>query len=573
MIERIKMNDPNTHSECETIALLWWGLPALIFLLNIGCVGDDLEKKRPPNVLFIMMDDLGYGQFGVHNDTLHPEHFDPAFYKFVQTQDGYDPDSAIAFSKKAIPTLSHLALNGVQFGRAFASSNLCAPSRIGIATGVLQNRFGIYRNTDCEAIGLAQASHLVHQLKMLQYATAHIGKWHIGRRKDQMLIDALKRNDIHDTLSYFQIGDKHPSIFEELKEAGYYGSVVDQDHPLQHGFDYYYGYNNWASQFYNSTLVWENYKHAGKQPGYNTDLFTDKALSFMAEQIQEDKPFYVQLHYHAVHDSLEPKAPAQYFNLFNSDSYFLNNFYAHISAVDFNVQRIIQYLQSVHQYENTLIIFTSDNGGQIGGPSVLPGNAPFKGQKGSFFQGGFRVPMFFHWPAGIKDKRLHHQVVSTLDILPTVIEVAGGSIPRGLDGKSLLGLLRGGNENVHEHLCWAGLHSRAWGFMVHSSFKTHVTEREFAPPAYVVVQDSFMLRYVGNISPDVYHDYPRGAPATFELFNMIKDPREEINVATLRPEKVAELSAIYTKEARHFPPPIKWSREKWSEIQVELIKR
>ena len=82
------------------------------------------------------------------------------------------------------------------------------------------------------------------------------------------------------------------------------------------GFDYYYGYNNWASQFYNSTIVWENFKNAGKQKGYNTDVFTDKAMEFMSKQIDTENPFYVQLHYHAVHDSLEPRAPDKYFNQF-----------------------------------------------------------------------------------------------------------------------------------------------------------------------------------------------------------------------------------------------------------------
>ena len=113
--------------------------------------------------------------------------------------------------------------------------------------------------------------------------------------------------------------------------------------------------------------MWENFTHAGKQEGYNTDVFTDKALAFMEKSVSAQKPFYVQLHYHAVHDSLEPKAPDIYYNKFNSSSFTLNNFYAHLYAVDCNVNRIIQFLKSNKQFENTLIIFASDNGGMCGG--------------------------------------------------------------------------------------------------------------------------------------------------------------------------------------------------------------
>ena len=72
-----------------------------------------------------------------------------------------------------------------------------------------------------------------------------------------------------------------------IQNCGYSGSVIPEHHPLNNGFDYYFGYNHWASQFYNSTLVWENFKHAGKQKGYNTDVFTDKALDFMEQQIKD----------------------------------------------------------------------------------------------------------------------------------------------------------------------------------------------------------------------------------------------------------------------------------------------
>lgn len=517
-----------------------------------------------------MMDDLGYGQFGINNDTLSTKSFDPYFVELVKQHQDYTPDRALEFSKRAIPTMNRLAREGVIFNQAYTSSSLCSPSRLSIATGILPGKLGVYRNTDSEHRGLDPGSHLAEKLQDRGYATAHIGKWHIGRRKYHMLTDATQRHGIDDTLSYSQIARLYPEIYQELVDEGYYGSVIDQHHPLQNGFDYYYGYNNWASQFYNSTLVWEGYEHAGKQSGYNTDVFTDRALSFMQEQLTEEKPFYVQLHYHAVHDSLEPKAPDKYFNRFTSNSYDLNNFFAHVYGVDFNVNRMIQYLESVNELENTLIVFTSDNGAQAGGPSVLPGNAPFSGHKGSYFQGGFRVPLFFYWPNGITEARESNQLVSAMDILPTLIDIVDGAMPKKIDGKSLLPLIRGQSDQpVHDHLTWAGLHARAWGFLLGTSYKTHSTEREYAPPAWVVVKDQYLLRFVGEIEPNVYEEEPDGGPSRLKLFNYKEDPAETNNLAEEMPQKVEELSRIYFEEATNFLPPVKWKKEKWEEIMKQ----
>ena len=545
--------------------------PILCFFLLNACQNE--SQQEPPNLLFILMDDLGYGQFGLHNDTLSTSSFDPFFVQLVNDRQDYSPEKALELSKLAIPTMSKLALEGVQFSNAYTASNLCAPSRLGIATGILPNRLGVYRNTDCEERGLDTGSHLAEQLQAKGYATAHIGKWHIGKRKDQMLLDATQRHGIEDTLTYGQIGRRFPDIFQELLAAGYYGSVIDEHHPLQNGFDYYYGYNNWASQFYNSTLVWENYEHAGKQAGYNTDVFTDKALTFMNEQVEKEKPFYIQLHYHAVHDSLEPKAPEKYFNQFDSGSYDLNNFFAHVYGVDSNLNRIIEYLESVNELDNTLIVFTSDNGAQAGGPSVLPGNAPFSGHKGTYFQGGIRVPMFFYWPKGILQPQKLDHLVSAMDILPTLVDAAEATIPENIDGRSLLPLITGQSQKpVHDHLLWAGLHARAWGFLLETSFKTHGTERNFAPPSWVVVKDEYLLRFVGIIEPDVYKELPEGGPPKFELFNHRQDPSETKDLAKEMPEKVKELSAIYFKEANDFPPPVVWDRKKWEEIAGAYVK-
>ena len=531
------------------------------------------EHVDRPNVIFILMDDLGYGQCGLYNDNLTVNEFDPLFVDSVKRSQGYDLYEALKFSKIAMPTLNTLAEEGMLFTRAYTSSSLCAPSRLGIATGRLQNRMGIYRNIDCETKGLEPNTHLARYIREQGYATAHIGKWHIGRRNDQMIIDALRSHGILDTLSFGEVRDAYPEIYEELWDAGYYGSVIDAHNPLQNGFDYYFGYNNWASQFYNSALVWENYEHTGKQKGYNTDVFTDSALSFIKKQVVQQKPFYVQLHYHAVHDSLEPKAPNVYFDQFNSDSYDLNNFYAHAYAVDYNIERMINYLKDSKIYDNTIIVFTSDNGAQAGGPSVLPGNAPFSGHKGTYFQGGIRVPLVMRWPSKIKDHGRYNQLTSTMDILPTILDAIGSDSPDNLDGKSLLNIITGKSaEPVHDHLVWAGLHSRAWGFLLDKSLRSRGAERNHAPPAWVVIKDDYLLRFTGTIEPDLYKDIPNGGPPQIQLFNIKDDPAERVDISSEFPSKTDELMKIYKSESADFKPPAVWKRSKWEELMTERIQ-
>lgn len=547
----------------------------LFLILNISACSTKESPPRP-NILFVMMDDLGYGQFGVNNEGLRTSDFDPFFVHLVDSLQGYDHEKALEMSKRAIPTMSRLARNGILFKRAYASSNLCAPSRLGVATGILQNRFGVYANADGEKHGFEPGTHLAGKLQAVGYRTAHIGKWHIGRRNREILQEILRSHDLPEQTNYHDLAQSHPEIYQEVKESGYYGSVIQEHHPLNNGFEYYYGYNTWASQFYRSTYVWENFEHAGQQEGYNTDVFTDQALAFIKDQEQSEQPFYVQLHYHAVHDSLEPRAPDRYLEPFTSASFDVNNFYAHIYGVDQNLKRIVDYLQSTGELDNTIIIFTSDNGAMAGARhkghkvgSPLPGNAPFAGHKGNFYQGGIAVPMFIHWPKGIQQAFVSDHLVSTMDILPTAIDAADGDLPDNIDGKSLLPLFNAPEHApIHDHLLWAGMHSTAWGFLIEKTTKDHHTERPFAPPAWLVIEEQFLLRYTGNISPGIYKEHMAGRGPVLELFDTKNDPAETKDLSANMPEKVTQMSQTFYEEFEHFPPPAVWAREKWEELSL-----
>ena len=273
-----------------------------------------------PNVVFVMLDDLGFSQIEAYARGLEHDDVDPKFAAHVEQQGKYSVDDAMEMMKIASPTISRLGDEGVKFNNAFACSNLCAPARIGIATGVLQNRWGIYRNIDTEAHGLKPGSHLVEKFKEQGYATAHIGKWHVGSRDRSLVKKTLEENGIEEEIGYYDLNAKYPELKAKLKLNGFEGSVVKKDHPLENGFDYYYGYNQWESPFYNFTNCWENYEPAGLVKEYNTDVFTEKAQDFIEKSIEEDKPFFVQIHYHAVHHPLGPRAPEKYQKPFSSSS-------------------------------------------------------------------------------------------------------------------------------------------------------------------------------------------------------------------------------------------------------------
>ncbi|WP_168442430.1 sulfatase family protein [Pontiella desulfatans] len=544
---------------------LYWNSAVGIWAFLVGAAAVGAAR---PNVVFVMLDDLGYAQVEAFGRGLSAEDCDPKLLAHVEEQADYSLDEAMRLMKKATPTLSRMADGGVRFNNAFACSNLCAPSRIGVSTGVLQNRWGIYRNIDTEAHGLKPNSHLAEKLQELGYATAHIGKWHVGSHDKAMVHRYLEKHKVPnpEQYTYWTMG-KYWSIHQELKRDGYEGSTAPKDHALNNGFDYYFGYNQWECPFYKANNVWEGFRHAGVIQDYNTDVFTDKALAFMEKSLGEKKPFYVQLHYHAVHSPLDPKAPAKYYDRFDSGSKTLNNFYAHVFGVDENVRRIFQWLEEKGVAENTLLVFTSDNGGAVGGKSCLPGNAPYVGHKGMMHLGGFRVPLFFHWPVKINQPLGKEQLVSTLDILPTIIDAAGGMVPPEIDGKSLLPqILENSEARVRDHLAIGGIHARVWAFNGATSFFEHNESREKAPSGYIVADDRYVLRFVSETVSNLYKDAVDGIPAHYELYDYRADPGERNNLIDAMPEKAGQLKSIWKRESAAYPKPVRWETAKWKAI-------
>ncbi|MFB3828972.1 MAG: sulfatase [Bryobacteraceae bacterium] len=496
-------------------------------------------RRRRPNIIVVMMDDFGIGHFAPHAESLRAGQSDPAHIQFIRERGAaYSEEEALAISRRAMPTLSALARRGAVFTNAFASSNLCAPARSGVLMGRLQNRFGLYQNSDVEARGMPDGMVLAAQLQKAGYATAFIGKWHAGPRDATL-----------------------PAI-----GAGRIGSVIRRSHPLENGFDYYFGYNHYQCPFYDSEQIWENREYTGLQKRYNTDLFTDKAIAFMRQARQAGRPFFVEAAYHAVHAPLRPQAPDRYFKQFEGAPAVLQNFYAHVYAVDQSIAAMRDALGP--DWDNTLFIFCGDNGAPASLGSPPPANAPHRGHKGTLLLGGIRVPLLMHWTAGIRGGGRRKELVSALDVMPTALDAAGVPAPADLDGRSVLPLLAGKTRAVHDNLVLAGIHARSWGFLGATTMGTANPERrrEESPGAWVVCDGRYLLRYVTSIPAGLFNDVPDGRPGAYELYDLREDPLEQKDLTVQLPQVVRELRAVYEKEAHAFPPPAKWRADRWREM-------
>jgi arylsulfatase A-like enzyme len=152
-----------------------------------------------------------------------------------------------------------------------------------------------------------------------------------------------------------------------------------------------------------------------------------------------------------------------------------------------------------------------------------------------------------------------------VDILPTLIDAAGGKITDPIDGRSLLPVLtQQSTEPVHECLYWAGLHSRYFGFLLNKTFKN---DPGIAPYAWAIVKDNYLLRFVGTMAPNVYTDFPDGRPPVYELYNIKNDPTEKYNIIENMPDKIQELKLLYYNKASTFPPPPSVQDiDRWEEI-------
>ncbi len=415
------------------------GLGALALLPASARAAD-----TPPNILFILADDMGYADLGVYGARDY-----------------------------ATPNLDRLAAQGIRFTQGYANSAVCSATRFGLITGRYQYRLrgGLEEPVGGDQLGLPpEHPTLPSLLKARGYRTALFGKWHLG---------ALPK----------------------------YG-------PLKSGYDEFFGNTGGAVDYFTHKAgvganlppdLFEGEVRVDKA-GYYTDLIAEHGQAFLRKQTAA-QPFLLSLHFTAPHWPWEgpgdEPVSRQLKSLNHSDGGSLKKYGEIVGALDAAVGRVLATLEAQGLAQNTLVVFTSDNGGER-----FSNTWPFSGQKSELLEGGIRVPTLLRWPARVKPGQVSDQVVISMDWLPTLL-AAAGTAPRAdypSDGVSVLPQVLGQAAPVERKLFWR-YKSNAQRALRDGDWK--------------------YLQINGNEF----------------LFNLAQDQRERANLAEREPERLARLRA------------------------------
>lgn len=460
--------------------------------------------ERPPNIIFILADDLGI------ND--------------ISTFGGGLANGAVR-----TPNIDALAASGAMFVNAYAGAASCAPSRAMIMTGRYPTRTGLEFTptpdgmgrvvsllSDTERSGLPPVLYdaaavdatpsfeqqglpgsevtIAEVLKQAGYYTAHIGKWHTG--------------------SGPEFGPNAQGFDDALVMAS--GMYLPEDHPdvvnAKLPFDPIDKFL-WARMEYAASFNGGRWFEPG---GYLTDWWTDEAIRVI--RANKNRPFFLNLAHWGIHTPLQATRE-DYEAVGPLQPERLRVYAAMLRALDRSVGRIVAALEAEGLADNTLIVFSSDNGGAgyIGIDSV---NAPYRGWKLSLFEGGIRAPLFMKWPARIAPRRIETPAAH-IDLMPTLAAAGRATLPsdRVIDGQNLLPIATGAPAGAARPIFWRSGDYR------------------------VVRYGDWKLQLTGN-------------PKRAFLFNLKDDPTERTDLSAARPDKVAELTALITQQETGRTPPL-----------------
>ncbi len=426
---------------------------------------------RRPNIILIIADDLGYGDLGCYGQTM------------IQTTN-----------------LDKMAAEGVRFTDFYAGSTVCAPSRCSLMTG-LHTGHAFIRGNGTQALRPEDFT-VAELLQKAGYHTGLVGKWGLGNETST--------------------GMPREQGFDEF--AGYLDHIHAHDYYTDHLWrsDSRTGHNDWE-------IFPEN--QSGKHGLYSHDLFTKAALNFVSinkpDQFNHYRPFFLYLAYTIPHaNNEEARRSGNGMQVPDDAPYSTQpwpqpekNKAAMISRLDNDIGKLLAKLQELKIDDNTVVLFSSDNGPhQEGGvdPKFFKSAGPLRGIKRDLYEGGIRVPLIVRWPAKIKPGRVSNQVWSFWDFLPTAADIALAKSPANLDGISMVPTLLGrAQTNQHDFLYWE-FHER--GFQ----------------QAVRVGQWKAVRQQAGE---------------RLELYDLQTDPAEKSDVAPQHPEVVARIES-YLKSAR-----------------------
>jgi arylsulfatase A len=433
-----------------------------------------------PNIVFILVDDLGYGDFSRFNGGL-----------------------------SSTPTLDGLIDEAVCLTQHYTASPVCNPSRAALLTGRYPHRTGSIDTLEwrgLERLALRETT-LADLLKGAGYATGLVGKWHLG-------------------------------------------AFDPRYHPNARGFDEAVCFRGGMHDYYAWRLECDDTVRRA-DGRYLTDVFTEEGVRFIERHAGE--PFFLHLTYNAPHTPLQ--APEEEVWPFAETGQFtrgVSTLYGMIHRMDSGVARILETLGRLGLDENTILLFTSDNGPQFGGEGencTTRFNCNFNGAKGLVYEGGIRVPMLLRWPAGLAGGRQVHEMVHFCDWFPTLLAAIGIRAPSHLqiDGVDVLPVLRGENGEVCTRRFWQW--NRYTPLVTCNAAMRDGNWKLVRPviPEAMHVPDIHWLRvsmyepehFIANgiiDGADPPRDVPPPPPA--ELYDIAADPLERENLADEEPERV-----------------------------------
>lgn len=443
------------------------GLAISFLVIFIACDRPHLENH--PNILMILTDDQGW----------------------ADVQYCGSPDMLT-------PNMNSLFVDGLKFTRFYANCPVCSPTRASLLTGQYPDRVGVpgVIRTSAESWGYldTEAVTIAEVLRENGYRTGIIGKWHLGT--------------------------KSPNL------------------PNERGFDYFKGFlgdmmdDYWTHLRRGENLMRFNEKEISPN-GHATDLFSTWAADFIRQASEDKKPFFLYLAYNAPHFPVQP--PEEYVNRVVQRNPELSpqraKLVAFIEHMDNGIGLVIEELKSMGLYDNTIIIFTSDNGGRLKDGA---NNGLFRDGKQSMYEGGLLVPASIVWKSKIQSGTETNLSVMTMDIMPTILDVLNIDNQEGIQGESFSSVLFGNDEGFNE--------DRSMYFV-----RREGNTKYRGQCIYAVQYQGWKIVYNTPFSEG-------------ELFNLKNDPYEKEDLKNEYPEKFDDLNVLlmeYIKEGGRVPwqPP------------------
>jgi arylsulfatase A len=434
-------------------------------------------------VILVLVDDMGYGDFGVFGD-----------------------------GSARTPTLDALVAESVCLTQHYSASPVCAPARAALLTGRYPHRTGAIDTLEGRGLDRLAPREvtLADRFRAAGYATGLIGKWHLG-------------------------------------------ALAPRYHPNARGFAEFVGFRGGWSDYYRWRLD-HNGSFRPTDGRYLTDLFTDEAVSFLRRHRHE--PFFLHLAYNAPHFPFQaPEEDVQPFRDTGRFNPTLSTLYGMIRRMDAGLGRLLEEVDRLGLREETVVLFTSDNGPQFSGEgdeSIRRFNAGFRGSKGNTFEGGIRVPALLRWPAGLAGGRRLPALVHFADWLPTLLAMAGLDAPAAppLDGRDVLPLLRGEAETAAPRRFWqwnrytpvvtanAAVRDGPWKLV-----RPAIREAMWVAPEDLATDRRLKYEPEGiadiNRDPEPPRTLPDPPPPL--LFDVEADPFEERDLAAAQPERAAAM--------------------------------